>query len=65
MKNTIVGLIYDDSGATAIEYAILAALVSISCIGALWNLGSSLWQLFSPVEQTLHKCVQVGSNCGK
>ncbi len=32
----------DEGGTTAIEYAIIAAGISIVIIGAVWNIGSSI-----------------------
>jgi len=43
----------DDSGATAIEYGLIAALVSVAAIGALGSLGGSLSQIFSFISSTL------------
>lgn len=40
----------DDSGATAIEYGLIAALVSISGIAALTTMGSSLTSIFTYVS---------------
>ncbi len=39
----------DESGATAIEYGLIAALVSVAAIGALTNMGNTLDTLFTPV----------------
>ena len=58
-------LMEDEGGATAIEYALLAALISLACVGGLTAVGSSLNDLFSPVNDTVARCVQVGSNCPK
>ena len=38
----------DESGATAIEYGLIAALVSVAAIGALTAMGSSLETMFKP-----------------
>ena len=43
----------DESGATAIEYALLAVLVGIAIIGAVTALGDSLKVIFSNVATTL------------
>ncbi len=40
----------DESGATAIEYGLIAALVAIGCIVALEALGTSLTGMFSAVS---------------
>lgn len=39
----------DESGATAIEYALIAAIVSMSIIAALRNVGIELDQVFVDV----------------
>jgi pilus assembly protein Flp/PilA len=43
----------DESGATAIEYALIAVLVGIAIIGAVTALGDSLKAIFSTVSTTL------------
>ena len=43
----------DESGATAIEYGLIAALVSVAAIGALTTLGDSLQDIFSEVSNSL------------
>ena len=43
----------DESGATAIEYGLIAALVSIAAIGALTAVGSQLTNTFNSVATTL------------
>ncbi len=43
MINVIRKLIKDESGATAIEYSLIAALVSVAAITALTAMGDSLY----------------------
>ena len=43
----------DESGATAIEYGLIAALVSVAGIVALESMGQSLSALFSDVATKL------------
>ena len=43
----------DNSGATAIEYGLIAALVVVACIFALDNVGQSLIALFDTVSNNL------------
>lgn len=38
----LVRLIRDDNGATAIEYALVGALVSIAAIGSMQSIGTAL-----------------------
>ncbi len=47
----------DKSGATAIEYGLIAALVSVAAVVALQNLGSSLNTMFSTVSTQLDTAV--------
>jgi pilus assembly protein Flp/PilA len=51
----------DESGATAIEYGLIAALVSVAAITALGNLGSSLDSMFGTVSGHLQNAVASGS----
>ena len=45
----ITKFLRDESGATAIEYGLIAALVSVAAIGALTALGESLSDMFQTV----------------
>lgn len=51
--NTLKRLIADESGATAIEYGLIAGLVAVAIIAALGALGDSLTLLFSNVASTV------------
>ncbi len=42
MKKIFARLIKDESGATAIEYGLIAALISVALIGGATALGSAL-----------------------
>lgn len=46
-------LLLDDSGATSIEYGLIAGLVAIAAIAAMTALGDSLNTLFSNVADTV------------
>ncbi|NIA67213.1 Flp family type IVb pilin [Pelagibius litoralis] len=58
--NTIKSFLQDDSGATAIEYGLIAALVSVAAIAALGALGNSLDNLFTEVSNRLDNAVTQG-----
>ncbi len=62
-------LIEDRSGATAIEYGLIAALVSVAGIAAFDLIGDSLSDIFGLVTTVVAnadpRCVEVGSNCNK
>ena len=53
MLATLARFLKDDSGATAIEYGLIAALVSVAAIAALTALGGNLSNLFSNVSSTV------------
>ncbi len=44
----------DEEGATAIEYGLIAALVSVAAIGALGAMGNSLKTMFNSVSSSLN-----------
>ncbi len=46
-------VIKEDSGATAIEYGLIAALVSVAAIGALTAVGTSLNTMYATVTTAL------------
>ncbi len=47
----------DESGATAIEYGLIAALVSVAAITALTAMGGSLQTMFTTVSNALLSAV--------
>jgi len=52
--STFRRFVKDDSGATAIEYGLIAALVSVAIIVALGTLGNNLNATFSAVSDELN-----------
>ncbi len=53
ISREFVRFIRDESGATAIEYGLIAALVSVAAITALGNMGDSLVEIFGVVDSEL------------
>ena len=53
MLNIFKNIARDESGATAIEYGLIAALVSVAAIAALTQMGSSLETMFNRVANEL------------
>ncbi len=49
----MIAFIGDEDGATAIEYGLIAALVSVAAIGALTAMGGSLNNRFNTVSSAL------------
>ena len=43
----------DESGATAIEYGLIAALIAVAMIGAVTTVGNSLNTIFGQVSNSL------------
>ena len=52
-RKMLTKIIEDQSGATAIEYGLIAALVSVAAIGALTSLGTSLADMFGLVTAAI------------
>jgi pilus assembly protein Flp/PilA len=50
---TLVKLLRDESGVTAIEYGLIAALVAVVIISAVTSLGTSLKTTFNSVATNL------------
>ncbi len=55
--NNALNVFEDESGATAIEYGLIAALVSVAAILALSAMGDALRQLFERVSTELNTAV--------
>jgi pilus assembly protein Flp/PilA len=53
MKKLVLGFWRDDSGATAIEYGLIAAGISIAIIVAVNGLGSNLNNMFTSINSSL------------
>ncbi len=52
--NTIARFANDESGATAIEYGLIAALIAVGIIAAATTLGGSLSSIFNRVATKLN-----------
>lgn len=53
MKTFIKNLGHDETGATAIEYGLIAALIAVAAITAMTSLGTELSSTFNNVEDEL------------
>jgi pilus assembly protein Flp/PilA len=53
----MLAILKDESGATAIEYGLIAALVSVAAIAALTTMGQSLKAMFESVSNALSSAV--------
>jgi pilus assembly protein Flp/PilA len=53
MKNLVARFVKDESGATAIEYGLIAAGISLAIIAVVNGLGSTLNTKFSSISSSL------------
>ena len=53
MQNLISQFLNDESGATAIEYGLIASLISVAIIGAASTLGTNLGGTFNNVANNM------------
>ena len=53
MTNLLSRFVRDESGATAIEYGLIAALIAVAIIGALQLVGTNLSTTFNSVATNL------------
>ncbi len=53
MKRTLLNFLSDESGATAIEYGLIAAGISLAIITAVNGLGTSLNDKFTSINGSL------------
>ncbi|MBN9453689.1 MAG: Flp family type IVb pilin [Bosea sp.] len=54
MTNLFARFVKDESGATAIEYGLIAALIAVAAITAMTTVGSSLITKFTRVSSALN-----------
>jgi pilus assembly protein Flp/PilA len=53
MSKFVTRFIRDESGATAIEYGLIAALIAVVIIGAVTTLGTNLSSKFNTIASTV------------
>ncbi len=53
MSNFVARFIKDESGATAIEYGLIAALIAVVIIGAVTTLGTTLSGKFNTISNSV------------
>jgi len=51
--NALVSFLKDESGPTAVEYAVMLALIVVVCIAAITALGSNANNTFTRVSNTI------------
>jgi len=58
MKNLFARFVKDESGATAIEYGLIAAGISVAIVTIVFTLGSSINMAFTKVNTKIEENVQ-------
>jgi pilus assembly protein Flp/PilA len=53
LRSLFANLLHDESGVTAIEYALIAALIAVAAIAAFSLVGSNLSSTFSRIASCL------------
>jgi pilus assembly protein Flp/PilA len=53
MKNFIVSFVRDEQGQDLVEYALLAGLISIVCVGVIQSSGNKISSVWSAVDSAL------------
>ena len=53
MSKFVSRFLKDESGATAIEYGLIAALIAVALVAAMGFLGDGLESAFSGIQETL------------
>lgn len=60
MKTLIIKFLKDEEGATAIEYGLIAGLISVAIIVAVTAIGDDLTAVFEAISEKLQAAVPDG-----
>jgi len=60
MKIFVTRFAKDESGVTAIEYGLIAALISVVCIGAMTTAGTQLTAIYTTIGNHLATALGAG-----
>lgn len=64
MFDLFKNFVRDEDGATAIEYGLIAALVSVAAVFALGQMGTALTDMFTVVSTELNDAVTAAQGAG-
>jgi pilus assembly protein Flp/PilA len=53
LKHTVRAILRDESGATAIEYGLIAALIAVAAVATMTTVGTNLKSVFGTVASSL------------
>lgn len=62
LRRVLIRFLHDDSGATAIEYALIGVLVSVGIVAALTSVGTQVTSLFGRIETKTTTVVDAAGN---
>lgn len=54
MRIFLLRFFRDESGATAIEYALVGSVISVACIGAMTMVGNNLLRIYTAITTALN-----------
>jgi pilus assembly protein Flp/PilA len=54
MKYSAIDFLENESGATAIEYGLIASLIAVFLIAALTSVGTRISAVFSEIQAAMH-----------
>jgi len=57
MKNILMRFVTDETGTTVIEYGLIAFLISIGIIGALWGVSTTLGGVYVALANALARAI--------
>lgn len=57
MKNQIIRFMKDEEGATAIEYGLIAGLISVAIVGVVTTVGTDLGAVFTEISTKLQAAI--------
>jgi Flp pilus assembly pilin Flp len=57
MKNILMRFVTDETGTTVIEYGLIAFLISIGIIGALWGVSTTLGGVYVAIANALARAI--------
>jgi pilus assembly protein Flp/PilA len=61
LRGVVIRFLKDESGATAIEYGLIAALVAVGAIVAMTTMGNSLTGLFGAVDDQAGEAIRTAA----
>ena len=62
LRRLVIRFLHDQSGATAIEYGLIAGLVAVGAIAAMTTFGGSLSSLFGVVRDEAGGAMDAATN---